>query len=85
VEDGVNAPRYAVTSRGRLALAISRLERAWENVPSPTRARLIAAIAAVADDYQPARHERAIRVPLVGHRAQHAGSRARPGNVRRGP
>ena len=58
--------RYAVTSKGRPALAISKLEKSWNNVPPPTQARLIAAIAAVADDYAPSRHERAVTVPLVG-------------------
>jgi hypothetical protein len=42
-----------ITSKGKRALAAARLERSWENVPPPTQARLIAAIAAVADDYAP--------------------------------
>ena len=55
----------AITSKGRLALALARLERSWDEVPVPTQARLIAAIAAVADDYAPAVRQ-PVRVPLVG-------------------
>ena len=58
-------PRCAITSKGKLALALARLDRSWDNVPEPTKARLIAAIAAVADDYAPATRQPA-RVPLVG-------------------
>jgi hypothetical protein len=57
--------RYAVTPLGRLALALSRLDRAWDDVPPPIQLRLIAAIAAVAGDYAPATGQPA-RVPLVG-------------------
>ena len=57
----------AITSKGKLALALSRLERSWDNVPEPTKARLIAAIAAIGDDYQPARSTLTrVKVPLVG-------------------
>jgi hypothetical protein len=55
----------AITPKGQLALALARLDRAWDAVPPPIQLRLIAAIAAVADDYQPARHERAVKVPLI--------------------
>ena len=56
----------AITSKGRLALALARLDRAWDTVPLPTQARLIAAIAAVADDYAPPTRQARRRVPLVG-------------------
>ena len=61
----MNEQRYGITDRGRLALALARLERAWDEVPPPTQARLIAAIAAVADDYQPVTRQ-PVRVPLIG-------------------
>ena len=57
--------RCAITSKGRLALALARLERSWDQVPTPTQTRLIAAIAAVADDYAPPGRQPG-RVPLVG-------------------
>ena len=61
--------RCAITPKGKLALALDRLDRAWDQVPPPIQQRLITVIDQVADDYQPARHERAVRVPLVGRRS----------------
>jgi hypothetical protein len=62
---GVTDRSIIITSKGKLALALARLGRAWDEVPPPTQARLIAAIAAVADDYAPSTRQPA-RVPLVG-------------------
>ena len=62
--------RYGLTSKGKLALALARLERAWDDVPPPLQDRLIAAIGQLADDYRPAaRKPRTPRVPLAGRLA----------------
>jgi hypothetical protein len=60
----MNEQRYGITSKGKLALVLARLERSWGDVPPPIQQRLIVAIAAVADDYAPATR-RPVRVPLV--------------------
>ena len=57
---------YAITPKGQLALALARLDRAWEQIPPPIQLRLIAAIAAVADDHTPAARRPRRRVLLVG-------------------
>jgi hypothetical protein len=61
----VNEQRAAITPRGRLALALARLERSWDDVPPPIQQRLITVIGQVGDDYAPAARQSA-RVPLVG-------------------
>ena len=59
--------RYGLTSKGKLALAVARLERAWDDVPPPLQQRLIAAIGQLADDFGPAARQprRTVRVPLA--------------------
>jgi hypothetical protein len=54
-----------LTPKGKLALALARLERSWDAVPASTQRRLIAAMDAIAEDYQPRAAEH-VHVPLLG-------------------
>jgi hypothetical protein len=46
--------RYALTSLGKLALSVAKLERSWSIVPLDVQERVLAVLTTVAADYAPA-------------------------------